>query len=252
MYTPQQTESKVSLKLCTSHLLPDAYVARVSRNTVNTDTVIAAICDEHPGLDPYVIAHAADLLKNQILKTLKIGKAVNVLDLGTVYIAPCGTVPKTNPQITDLPDLTVKWTPSKITADAVKGLSASSFMIAEPEPQISDIVCLKDGNTDGNLYRGFGVVLEGNKLKVSGEGSGIFFVPQGEDATPNRDESQWIRVDTEYLPTNTAKTVQFSLPDTLQAGTEYYIAVRTSFLTRQVQRKKCVTGFSLTTVRLTE
>ena len=244
MFEQKTTESSVSVTLSANSFDDSTYVVRVPRKTLDLDNIVSDICGDYPSLDPYVINHSAELLKSQILKYLKAGKAVNILELGTMYLAPKGTVGRANPQVSDLPGLTLKFTPSKTATEALSGLSADSFMISDPAPQITKIISLKDGSEDGNLEIGSLVRLTGNKLKVSGDNSGVFLVPANDDGSPNTDDSTWTAADASYLPRNTAKTLEFYIPSTAQPGNEYFIAVRTAYLSGSTTRKEAVTGYS--------
>lgn len=251
MYSKENLESTVSIKLSSCNLIKDRYVARVPRNTVKLNEIITEISENYPSLDPYVIAHSAELLKHSMLKQLKAGRAVNVLELGTMYPAPTGTVTNSNPQMEDMPSLTLKFTPSKEALSSLGSISVDSFMISDNKPQIQTICSLKDGNTDGILHRGFGVKITGAKLKLAGKDSGIFFIPAGEEGKAVNDESLWISVDASYLPQNKQKEVQFNLPESLQSDIPYYIGIRTAYLSANTSRKNSVLGISSITVRLT-
>ena len=248
VFSPKITESSVSVTLSKNSFDKDSYIVRVPRKTLDLANIVSDIRAGYPSLDPYVINHAAELIKEQILKYLKAGKAVNILELGTMYLAPKGTVPRSNPQVSDLPELTLKFTPSKAALESLASLNADSFMVNDPAPQISRITSLKDGNTDGILYQGYPVRLSGDRLKVGGENAGIFFVPVNSDRLPDSDEGNWIAADLSYLPRNVSKTLEFHIPAQVQTGTEYFIAVRTSFVSSGVMRKEAIVGYSVNPV----
>ncbi len=229
MFSPKITESSVSVTLSKNSFDKDSYIVRVPRKTLDLANIVSDIRAGYPSLDPYVINHAAELIKEQILKYLKAGKAVNILELGTMYLAPKGTVPRSNPQVSDLPELTLKFTPSKAALESLASLNADSFMVNDPAPQISRITSLKDGNTDGILYQGYPVRLSGDRL-------------------PDSDEGNWIAADLSYLPRNVSKTLEFHIPAQVQTGTEYFIAVRTSFVSSGVMRKEAIVGYSVNPV----
>lgn len=252
MFNQTNVKSSVSLKLSTNVLCKDSYVARVPRSNVKLEDILSEISKDYPSLDPFVINHSAELIKKQILKFIKAGKSVNILELGTLYLAPEKTVTNVNPQVEDLPPLTLKFSPSKQILKSIEGISAESFMISNSTPQISEIISLKDGNKEGILYKGFGVRLNGSKLKVAGDFSGIFFVPQKENGDLEEDKSLWIQVDSSYLPHNTQKCIEFNIPQNAETEKSYYIAVRTSFITTTTFRKESLTGISLISVKIAE
>lgn len=248
LFSQKETESSINMTLIANPFDDSTYYGRVPRKTVDIDNIVSEISADYPSLDPYVIIHSAELLKEQILKFLKEGKAVNVLELGTIYISAKGTIGKANPQVTDLPSLTLKFLPSKSALASLDCLNAESFMISDPSPQITKIVSLKDGSEEGVLHAGYPARLTGSKLKVAGTGSGIFLVPPASDGSPDTDEDSWIAVDTSYLPRNTARTLEFYLPQTVTTGSSYFIAVRTAYISATEQRKEPVTGYSTETV----
>ena len=85
MFSPKITESSVSVTLSKNSFDKDSYIVRVPRKTLDLANIVSDIRAGYPSLDPYVINHAAELIKEQILKYLKAGKAVNILELGTKY-----------------------------------------------------------------------------------------------------------------------------------------------------------------------
>ena len=250
MFQQKTTASTVSVTLSNNSFDDATYVARVPRQKVDLDNIVSDIAADYPSLDPYVIIHAAELLKSQIIKYLQSGKAVDILELGTMYLSAKGTVGRENPQVSDLPSIGLKFTPSSAAKEAISAISANSFMISDPAPQISAVTSLKDGNTDGILYLSYPVRLEGGKLKVDVETvtSGIWFVPIEDDGTPSDNEAEWIAVDTSYLPRNTASTIEFYIPSTVTTGIEYFIAVRTSYISSTSTRKEPVTGYTASTI----
>ncbi len=250
MYEEIVAPSTISLKLRTNTFKKDGYIANVSRNTINLNHLVTGICNKHSGLDPYVINHAAELLKQEIREELHNGKAVNVLELGTLYLAPVDSISTLNPKLEDMPKVAPKFTVSKDLVSYCKDLTAESFMISDSAPQISKIICLRDGNADGNLYPKFPVRLTGDHLKLDDSASsGIFMVPVDENEEADTDESKWIKVDTSFLPRNTNGTLEFFCPDLPDDGTKFRIAVRSSYVNGTSKRKFPLTGMSIGTVK---
>ena len=68
------------------------YYARFDRTTVNIDHLIARIQKKEVGTNAIMAKHMASLFKAEILEALGRGEAVNVLDLGTLYITSNGLV----------------------------------------------------------------------------------------------------------------------------------------------------------------
>ena len=81
------------------------------------------------------------------------------------------------------------------------------------------------GATDGTLTAGGTVTLTGTKIKVTGDGSGLWFVAADEEGNYDED-GESVQVDT-FVSNDPSKLV-FILPSTLGAGT-YYIVIKTLF-----------------------
>ena len=245
MYTKKDTKSAVSVSLSNNSLDGGSYVVRVNRNKVKQNNIISDICENYPSLDPYTIEHAIGLVRDQILKYLEEGRAVDVMGLGTLYPAAKGTVPRVNPQVAHLPDLTLRFSPSKKALKAVSCARPLSFMVRKPEPEIVRIISLKNDAEEDVLYKGYPVRITGNKLKIAGDAGGVFFVPPDAEGQPNIDESAWIKAaDSSYLMRNYPKTLEFSLPEEVQEGMSYFIAVRTAYSPSGRLRREAVVGFS--------
>lgn len=98
------------------------YFARFDRTTVNIDNLIARIQKKEVGTNAIVAKHLASLFKAEILEALSRGEAVNLLDLGTLYITPKGSMKGDTPETATIPGFGVKFTASKITNNAVSSI----------------------------------------------------------------------------------------------------------------------------------
>ena len=67
MFEEKTTESQVSLSLSANNLDASTYIARVPRKPLGMENIVSDIAASYPSLDPYVISHAAELIKHQIL-----------------------------------------------------------------------------------------------------------------------------------------------------------------------------------------
>ena len=245
MFNEKETEGVVSVALTENTFGAGSYVVRVNRNTVELNDIVSDITAGSSSLDPYTIEHAVGLVKEKILKYLKEGRAVDVMGLGTLYPVAKGAVTRVNPQVADLPGLTLRFKPSKEAKAAIAAVRPASFMVRSPAPEITSIISLKDGSDAGTLYKGYSVRIKGTKLKVAGDAGGVFFVPPDAECLPNIDESTWIKAaDSSYLPLNHPETLEFRAPDELEQGALYFIAVRTAYSPSGRLRKDAVVGFS--------
>ena len=257
MFTEEAVESYVSVKLTNNAFNDENYVVRVPFTTVSTNGIITEIANSYPSINPYVIQHSLELVKAKILELLKQGRSVDVLELGTLYLKPDSTVSKDDPTVTDMPKLKVAFRVNTETKNALADVSVNSFMVNDPSPSIGTITSLYDGNTDGTLYQDSLVLIKGSNLKLPEEvtaaggsaenGSGIYFVPVGDDGKPDTNEADWKRV-TGYISKNTDTYLQFPIPSTVSLNVDYFIAVVTNYLSATTYRKSYLTGYSSNTV----
>lgn len=251
MFEQEQVASYVSMKLSNNAFNDENYIARVPRDTVSVNGIVSEIVAGTSSLDAYVILHAAELLKAKILELLTQGRSVNVLELGTMYLKPTGTVTKDNPQVSDLPGLTLEFTPSTAAKEAIAEVSGISFMINDSAPEIQTLLNLKT-QEESVLSAGAPVRVTGAKMKmaVNESGSfeadnGIWIVPALADGTPDTNTADWIAVDAGDVFTNYAKKLEFWLPSTLITGTSYFIRISTTYLSKDERRKTAVASYSL-------
>lgn len=259
MFTEESVDSYVSAKLSANAFNDENYVVRVPFTTVSTNGIITEIANDYPSIDPYVIQHSLELVKAKILQLLKQGRSVDVLELGTLYLKPDSTVQKIDPTVSEMPSLTVKFRVNSATRSALADVTISSFMISDPSPVLGEVTNLKDGYTDGRLYKDYLVQVKGQNLKlpddavtetahgVSETVGGIYFVPIEDDGTPSQNWNEWIEV-TGYLAKNTPSYLQFYPPAGISIGTEYFICVRTNYLSATTTRKEMLEGYTAKTV----
>lgn len=202
----------------------ETFVGRVSRNTVNIDNLITEICEKNPAYNEYELKKFAKDLKTGILSNLANAKSVNLLDLGTLYIALSGGMKVAPKTANEISSLTVKFTPSKVLVDSVAKIEIDKIVYTDSAPLVSSVTCLWDGAAEKTVVSGKLVSITGNKLKLEGDESGLFFCSVAEDGSAEADESKWIKcVVTRNLP----KTLEAYAPDTLAVGSGYVLAIKT-------------------------
>ena len=255
MFEEEQVSSYVSIKLSNNPLpSSDNYVARVPRDTVSVNGIVSEIAAGYPSIDPYVILHSLELVKAKTLELLQQGRSVDIMELGTMYIKPTGTVTKDNPQVSDLPSLSLAFTPSSSAKEALSKVTANSFMISDTAPQIQTVYDLSR-KSETQVAAGDPVKVTGAKLKLAlnddgtyATDNGIYFVPSDASGEMVTDPSQWIEVVDTSIYTNYPKTLEFFVPTTLTSGVNYFVVVRTTYLGKDEYRKEYVQGASLSTV----
>ena len=88
MYNEKTTESAVSLTLSANAFDSSTYIARVPQKALGLENIVSEIAKRYPSIDPYVINHAAELLKEQILSFIKEGRK------GGEHLGDCNRLPR--------------------------------------------------------------------------------------------------------------------------------------------------------------
>ena len=221
----------------------NSFVGRVTRNTVTLENMIASISEKNEGVSPYMIQHVADLLGDEMLRSCQNGNAVDVLGLGTMYIAVAGCVTGDNPGESSIPGFRLGFTPSPKAQETLDSLKVDKVVIADSSPVLDKIVNVFDQNEERRLLVGKGVRITGSRLKVAGKQSGIWFAPVGSDGAVSKDEGGWTPVAMETVSCNKPKSLEFYVPDGLADG-NYGIVIRTRFCTAKRELKFPVTAIS--------
>ncbi len=202
----------------------ETFVGRVSRNTVNIDNLITEICEKNSSYDEYELKKFAKDLKARILLNLANAKSVNLLDLGTLYIALSGGMKIAPKTASEISSLTVKFSPSKVLLESVEKIEIDKIVYTDSVPLISNVACLWDNVKEKTVVPGKLISITGSKLKLEGAACGLYFCPLKEDGSVDTDESKWIKcVVTRNLP----KTLEAYVPDSLTVGSDYVVAIKT-------------------------
>lgn len=202
----------------------ETFVGRVSRNTVNIDNLITEICEKNPAYNEYELKKFAKDLKAGILSNLSNAKSVNLLDLGTLYIALSGGMKIAPKTASEVASLTVKFTPSKPLLESVGKIEIDKIVYADSAPLISKVKCLWEGLAEKAVKSGKLVSISGNRLKLEGTESGLYFCHVDENGETEADETKWLKcVVTRNLP----KTLEAYVPDNLTPGEKYTVAIKT-------------------------
>lgn len=223
----------------------DSYVGSVTRSTVTLENLIAQAAEKNPGLSAYTLQHSALVLGDEMLAATGNGKAVDVLGLGTLCIYVDGSVTGQNPDGSSIPGFRLGFTPSQKTQKVLGSLKVDKVVFSDSTPMIDKIINGFDQNTDLILTKGKGVHIKGSRLKIGGEGSGIWFAPLSSDGNAEKDESKWTAVDSATIGTNQPKHLEFYVPETesMTAGA-YFIVIRTRHLGGGRELKNLQTAFS--------
>ena len=221
----------------------NSFIGHVTRNTVTVKNLIAEIAKKNEGVSSYMIEHAANLLSDEMLNACQNGKSVDVLGLGTMYIAIDGSITGDNPDESSIPGFKANFTPSPKTQKVLENLKVDQVVIPASIPVIDMITNTFNQNTTRDLIRGKGVRITGNKLKILGADAGIWFAPLNADGNAVKDETLWTAIDKTTLSCNKPKSLEFYVPDGL-IDSNYRIVVRTRFSSGDEELKSPITGYS--------
>lgn len=248
--TLENSSSILSVTLHENNFTKDGtYYATVSRNTATFKNILSEIAEDNKGMDPYMLQFAAILIQKKILKMLEQGKAVNVLDLGTMYIAmKCNAKGKSD--VSESGNFYIKFTPTTLANEAISSLSVDKIVYADGSPEITTITDLSDTEAEGSLTAGKPCRLSGSRLKLGGDGWGIWFAPVDSERKMSADETSWVKVEEANLFRNKPSELNFFVP-ALTAGT-YQIVLRTAYLGKDKSRKNMLKTISDTITVKTE
>ena len=205
----------------------NGYYGRFARKTIDTNILIARIQKRKAGTNELALQQTAGFLKEEILEALGRGEAVNVLDLGTMYISVNGKYNGSNFDSGDRNLFTARFTPSQLAQNAITELGITEIVKADVSPSINSVTDIFTQNTEGKLYRGKPVHIEGERLKLDDAEKGIFLCPLNEKKEPVANEEEWIVCP--VVRRNTLKNLEFFVPEEAESGKEYRILVRTNY-----------------------
>lgn len=235
----------LSVTLQKNNLSPseNSFIGHVTRNVLTLSNLIANIAEKNAGLSSYTIEHSAKLLSDEILKGCRNGYAVDVLGLGTLYIAISGAVTGEKPNGTSIPGFKICFAPSAKTKAMAENIKVDKVIIANNAPSFDKIINVFNQNEEHVLMKGKGVKILGEKLKIMGDDSGIWFAPIDERGEAIKDETKWILVNATTISINKPKTLEFYVPDDIEVGS-YRLVVRTRYGSGDKLLKSLVEGFS--------
>lgn len=202
----------------------ETFIGRVSRNTVNIDNMINSICEKIPSYDKYELKRFAKDLKAEVLSSIATGKSVNLLDLGTLYIALSGSMKNAPATASEISSLTVKFSPSKTLVEGLENVEIDKIVYADTSPVISKVECLWEDVPEKSVMVNKIVQVTGSRLKLEGDNSGVFFCARDDDGNAEKDESKWTKA---VVIRNLPKTLELYVPAGLEAGRKYLLAVKT-------------------------
>lgn len=208
----------------------DSSYAKVQRTTAGMNNVIATILNKSKLFDEATLVASVLLFKESILDLISQGFAVNLFELGTLYPNIQGSISSLNPDTTEIPALTLGFSPSQEALSAVSKAEIVNAQKEESLPVISSIEDLSTHKTDFSVTVNMPIRIKGRRVKIAGDSSqvGLFFAKNDENGFYDKDESNWIRVKDENFFKNTSGFLEFILKEDLIPGQNYTLIIKTA------------------------
>lgn len=222
IYDGLAKDGKVKVNLSTSTFGDDkVFYGKVVKNLITASNFYKELQDELPEISEGIIFAVCNAVQKRTLKLLKKAYAVDCLSLGIFRIATSGTTDSTTGTI----PLTVKFTPSELVKEAIRGIQINEVSVSKPKIIIDKIIDISTGLDNGILTPNNSVEILGTGLKVLGNDSSIWFCEADENGNYSNDENTWIKV--QRIHYNCQKKLQIILPNSLTSGTKYVIVIKT-------------------------
>ncbi|MBE6360657.1 MAG: DUF4469 domain-containing protein [Treponema bryantii] len=204
--------------------------AKVQRNTAGMHNVIAVIRNKSQLFDEASLVASSMLFKDAILELLKQGISINLFEIGTLYPSVQGNIENPNPDTTEIPELTLGFSPSQEALEAVGKAEVAMTQLEESLPVINIIEDLSTHKTDCSITPGMPLRIKGRRLKIAGDSDsvGLFFAPNDENGDFNKTEADWIKIDESSFFKNTSSFLELILSNSLISGKNYTLIIKTA------------------------
>lgn len=204
--------------------------AKVKRNTAFIGNIVSKILEHNKVMDRETLLYSAGLFRNAILELLKGGKAVDLLEMGILYIKPDGSIDSQTPDINDVPKMTLSFSPSDIALEAVENVTAGADVSTTNEPLLAGLYNIHTKKSGARLSKGYSARITGKRMKIAGDEAetGLYLASCTEDGIYDADFSTWISLGMENIVDNTNTKILFNVPDSITAG-NYRLIIRTAY-----------------------
>ena len=219
------------------------FYGRFERDVISMENLVSRVQQKNPGADEIIINTAISYIKREILAALKQGLAVNLLDLGELYIAATGsTASDSAKDVSDI-SLSVKFSASQLLKESITDVSIGKVVFSDTAPAITKIFNWFTGKESSVLTAGKNVILEGKSLKLGTSASGLFLAPVDEKGDVSDNEAEWINC-TDLVRQNTPKKIDFYLPDEAVPGDTFRIVIKSNYINGTTERKQSTFTYS--------
>ena len=229
-YRNNSLTDSVNVSLIKSHLASDSSYAKVQRKTAYIGNIVTEVMKTNSILSQETLLFAAGLFRDAVISLIKSGHSVDILELGTLYLKAKSGMDTATPSITDVPEMTVAFTPSDMAVEAVKDVTILADVTGDTNPEMKKFYNVSSHSNDFKFNASNSVRLTGKKLKIAGDEAtaGIYIVPCDAKGLYKQDESDWIKVTEDEITDNKPSVLLFNIPSVVSTGT-YRIAIKSYY-----------------------
>lgn len=203
----EDAKAHVGISFHKSYLTGKEY-GKIDRRTVTIRNLIASITENrHVGISKVMLDLAAELLKDEMLEYLGRGFAINMFDLGVLYITVRGEISR-DMKPTELAEhIQLAFTPSKMAEAKVQDFIVQKINVKPSSRYIESVIDLTNDES-AYLTAGMYTGVRGAGLKLGEENSGVYLAPVIDGVMQSSE--QWIKI--KRISRNEPKNVEFLFP----------------------------------------
>lgn len=206
----------------------DTY-AKVVRKTASMESIIASVHEKLPMFSESFILALFMEAKKAIGKKLSEGAAVNVFDLGTMYLTAKKEERDNDEEELGNMKVGLGFTVSEYSKNLVSSIKIEEASEEVTSPFIESVTDLFTKKTDSTVSEGKSLSISGKRLKIMGseDKSGVYFAPVTSEGKMSVDEKTWQKAKALFL--NVPGTLSLFLPEEMKKGSKWYIVIRTKY-----------------------
>ena len=227
----EEPKTKVDVTLKHSNLSSDksekVLYGSIDYKKVTVRQILAEMeYNNSTNLSKELMFYVAEELSNRMMNKLRQGRAVELLDFGTIYPTLKGKIKAGDTASKIKEHLDIGFTPSKAAKAALKNLVVGNVEQVQPQHEIYSVIDIMDEEHQENTLK-IGKIgrITGKALKLGGHESGLYAAKaekKWSGQPPNKES--WIRL--EHVFTNLPSKLEFFV-ESLEPGT-YILIVQTS------------------------
>lgn len=227
----EEPKTKVDVTLKHSNLSSDksekVLYGSINYKKVTVRQILAEMeYNNSTNLSKELMFYVAEELSNRMMNKLRQGRAVELLDFGTIYPTLKGKIKAGDTASKIKEHLDIGFTPSKEAKAALKNLVVGNIKQVRPQHAIYSVIDIMDKENKRNTLK-IGKIgrITGKALKLGGHESGLYAAKaEKEWLGPPPNKESWIRL--EHVFTNLPSKLEFFV-EGLEPG-KYILIVQTS------------------------